>query len=156
MVDDSIDFPSLIETALVGVVREVLRQTAEDGLPGGHHFYLSFDTTHHGVEMPDRLRRCYPEEMTVVLEHQFWDLDVDDQGFAVTLSFDRVRERLKVPFAALLTFVDPSVPFGLRFGEEATGGEEESDESGVTDAGSCDEAGNVGGGRVVEFRKRGE
>jgi len=150
MMDESIDFPSLIETALVGVVREVLRRTADEGLPGDHHFYLSFDTTHAGVELSDRLRRSYPEEMTIVLEHQYWDLEVDDTGFAVTLAFDRVRERLVVPFAALRTFVDPSVPFGLRFGAP----EEEEGEFGES-ADLAEEGANESeGGRVVEFRKR--
>jgi hypothetical protein len=147
MVEESIDFPSLIETALIGVVREVLRRTAEEGLPGDHHFYLAFDTMHPGVELSDRLRRAYPEEMTIVLERQYWDLEIDDTGFAVTLAFDRARERLVVPFSALKTFVDPSVPFGLRFGAS----EEEGGESVEMPDG---ESGDGEGGRVVEFRKR--
>jgi uncharacterized protein len=149
MVEESIDFPSLIETALIGVVREVLRRAAEEGLPGEHHFYLSFDTMHPDLVISDRLRRAYPEEMTIVLENQFWDLEVDDSGFSVKLAFDGVRERLVVPFAALETFVDPSVPFGLRFGvvevddEEVEPAEEPAAEESE-------------GGRLVEFRKRGE
>lgn len=149
MVEESIDFPSLIETALIGVVREVLRRTAEEGLPGEHHFYLSFDTTHPELVISDRLRRAYPEEMTIVLENQFWDLEVDDCGFSVKLAFDGVRERLVVPFTALETFVDPSVPFGLRFGAVEVDDEElEPVGEGPGEEGE--------GGRVVEFRKRGE
>jgi hypothetical protein len=149
MVEESIDFPSLIETALIGVVREVLRRAAEEGLPGEHHFYLSFDTMHPDLVISDRLRRAYPEEMTIVLENQFWDLEVDDTGFSVKLAFDGVREQLVVPFAALETFVDPSVPFGLRFGTVEV--DEEALEPDPEDGPQESE-----GGRVVEFRKRGE
>lgn len=115
MSSNSLDYERLVDGALKGVVREALALTARRGLPGGHHFYLTFKTTHPGVELSDALRARYPDEMTIVLQHQFWGLEVDEDGFAVTLSFSGVSERLKVPYAALTAFVDPSVKFGLQF-----------------------------------------
>src|SRR5262249_53312321 len=101
--------------ALRSVVRRVLTMIAADGLPGAHHFYISFRTTAAGVQMPDYLREKYPDEMTIVLQHQYWDLKVGDDTFEVTVSFNKRNERLKVPSAAMLAFVDPSVRFGLQF-----------------------------------------
>jgi hypothetical protein len=96
---------------------------AKSGLPGEHHFYIAFNTAAPGVSMSPRLRARYPEEMTVVLQHRFWDLTVTDERFEVKLTFDGVPERLVVPFAAIKVFFDPSVPYGLQFEEaEATGG----------------------------------
>jgi len=110
-----IDYSALVEAALRGVVRAVLTQIAENGLPGRHHIYLTFRTGHPGVVMSDTLRARYPTDMTIVLQHEFWGLEVDEHGFAVTLSFSSVPERLEVPFEALTVFADPSVEFGLQF-----------------------------------------
>ena len=97
------------------MVKKVLADVAKNGLPGDHHFFVAFDTRADGVKMSDRLRAKYPEEMTVVLQHQFWDLVVGDKGFEVGLSFNGVPERLAVPFEAIKGFFDPSVQFGLQF-----------------------------------------
>ncbi|WP_420392954.1 SspB family protein [Acuticoccus sp.] len=115
MADDLIRYDVLVQDALRGVVRKVMREVADGGLPGEHHFYVAFDTTAPGVRMSSRLRQQHPEEMTVVLQHQFWDLAVSDHGFEVGLSFGGVPERLLVPFAAVKGFFDPSVQFGLQF-----------------------------------------
>ena len=104
-----------MQDALKGVVRKVLTDAAQDGLPGDHHFYISFRTEHPGVRMSERLREKYPQEMTIVLQHQFWDLGVTEHAFEVGLSFSGVPERLLVPFDALTGFFDPSVQFGLKF-----------------------------------------
>jgi uncharacterized protein len=92
-----------------------LNKVVQGGLPGDHHFYITFLTKHPGVEIPDYLHKQYPEEMTIVLQYQFFGLTVDDKGFSVMLSFNNVRERLAVPFAAITTFADPSVNFALQF-----------------------------------------
>jgi hypothetical protein len=112
---DQIRYDLLTQQALRGVVRNVLGETAKKGLSGDHHFYISFDTTADGVRMSQRLREQYPEEMTIILQHQFWDLTVSDDSFEVGLSFGGVPERLTVPFAAINGFFDPSVQFGLQF-----------------------------------------
>jgi hypothetical protein len=122
---DQIRYDLLTQQALRGVVRTVLTDTAKKGLPGDHHFYISFDTTADGVHMSDRLRAQYPDEMTIILQHQFWDLKVSEEHFEVGLSFGGVPERLMVPFDAINGFFDPSVQFGLQF-EEAVEGEERS------------------------------
>ena len=112
---DILRYDKMVETALRGVVREVLARTAASGLPGAHHFFITFRTAADGTVVPDDLRRQYPDEMTVVLEHQFWDLEVDEDRFSVTLSFKSQPERLTIPFAAVTAFADPSVKFGLQF-----------------------------------------
>jgi uncharacterized protein len=104
-----------IEQALRHVVAQAIEHVARDGLPGGHHFYITFRTNDRGVEIPSRMRAQYPQEMTVVLQHQFWDLTVNDEGFEVGLSFGGVPERLGIPFAVVKSFFDPSVEFGLQF-----------------------------------------
>ncbi len=111
----ALDYDRLVEDALRGVVREALRRTEREGMVGAHHFYVSFRTSHPGVEMADHLRAEHPGEMTIVLQHQFWDLAVDDDGFVVMLSFNGAHVRLRVPFAAVTAFADPSVQFGLQF-----------------------------------------
>src|SRR5215467_6818527 len=120
---DQIRYDLLTQQALRGVVRTVLTDTAKKGLPGDHHFYISFDTRAEGVRLSDRLRAQYPDEMTIILQHQFWDLKVDDLGFEVGLSFGGIPEKLTVPFEAINGFFDPSVQFGLQF-EEVIEGEE--------------------------------
>jgi len=106
----------MVEAALRGVLRDALHVVeAQGGLPGEHHFYITFETTRPGVVMPDRLRAQHPQDMTIVLQNQFWDLRVFDDALEVTLSFNRKRERLRVPFAAVTAFADPHASFGLQF-----------------------------------------
>jgi hypothetical protein len=114
---DHIRYDLLTQQALRGVVRNVLAEAAKKGLPGEHHFYISFDTRAEGVRLSERLRAQYPEQMTVILQHQFWDLAVSDTGFEVGLSFGGIPEKLGVPFDAIKGFFDPSVQFGLQFEE---------------------------------------
>lgn len=113
--NDRFHYDALVDDALRSVVRRVLTQVAEKGLPGSHHFYISFRSTDPGVELPDYLLAKYPEEMTIVLQHQYWDLVIGEESFEVTVSFNKLQEHIKVPFAALSAFVDPSVRFGLQF-----------------------------------------
>ena len=108
----------MVEDALRSVVRRALIHVAREGLPGNHHFYITFRTDHQDVEIPAALRERYPGEMTVVLKHQFWGLEVGEEQFCVTLSFADVPHRLVVPFAAVTAFADPSVRFGLQFDVE--------------------------------------
>jgi hypothetical protein len=115
MSTDLIRYDLRVQEALRGVVRRVLTDAARDGISGDHHFYISFATRAEGVRLSNRLRQQYPERMTIVLQHQFWDLNVSEQGFEVGLSFKNVPERLYVPFDALMEFYDPSVQFGLKF-----------------------------------------
>ncbi|MGH6885641.1 MAG: SspB family protein [Geminicoccales bacterium] len=115
MLNQQIDYASLVEQALLRVVRDVLGMVAEHGMPGRHHLYITFRTDHPGVVMDDVLHARYPSEMTIVLQHEFWGLEVSDDRFAVTLSFNNVSQRLDIPFAAVTVFADPSVEFGLQF-----------------------------------------
>lgn len=115
MADDLIRYDLLVQDALRGVVRRVLTDAAREGLAGEHHFYVSFRTEAPGVRMSQALREKYPQDMTIVLQHQFWDLGVTEHSFEVGLSFSGVPERLLVPFDALSGFFDPSVQFGLKF-----------------------------------------
>ncbi len=112
---DLLRYDKMVESALRGVVREALARTASSGLPGAHHFYITFRTRSHGLRLPDYLAQQYPDEMTVVLEHQFWDLDVSEGSFSVTLSFQNRPERLTIPFDSITAFADPAVKFGLQF-----------------------------------------
>ena len=116
MSKDLIGYNALVENGLRSVVREALRRVAEEGWPGTHHAYITFKTAAPGVEVPDFLHTRYPDELTIVLQHQFWSLEVEDDFFAVTLSFNKVGQRIVVPFAALTSYADPSVKFGLQFG----------------------------------------
>lgn len=115
MAVDHIRYDLLTQQALRGVVRTVLADAARNGLPGEHHFYIAFNTQAPGVRMSVRLREQYPKEMTIILQHQFWDLTVNNDGFEVGLSFGGVPERLEIPFEAVKGFFDPSVQFGLQF-----------------------------------------
>lgn len=116
MTETEIDYEGLAQSALRGVVRAVLARVAEsDKLPGNHHFYISFDTNGEGVSVSKRLREQYPEEMTIVLQHRYWDLQVHDDRFEVKLTFNSIPERLVVPFSSIKVFFDPSVPYGLQF-----------------------------------------
>lgn len=128
--DDLIRYDVMVQEALISVVRRVLQDAAKSGLPGEHHFYISFRTHAPGVRISTRLREKHPEEMTIVLQHQFWDLLVSDHGFEVGLSFGGVPERLLIPFDAMTGFFDPSVQFGLKFAaDEATADNDTPDES---------------------------
>ncbi|MBN8988754.1 MAG: hypothetical protein J0H42_10945 [Rhizobiales bacterium] len=115
MATDHIRYDVLARDALRGVLRRVLTDAAEHGLPGEHHFFITFLSTADGVKLSPRLLAQYPEEMTIILQHQFWDLVVTEDRFEVGLSFGGVPERLVVPFAAIKSFLDPSVQFGLQF-----------------------------------------
>jgi hypothetical protein len=112
---DHIRYDLLTQQALRGVVRNVLVDAAKKGLTGDHHFYISFNTQADGARLSQRLREQYPEEMTIILQHQFWDLSVSDDSFEVGLSFGGIPEKLTVPFEAINGFFDPSVQFGLQF-----------------------------------------
>ena len=115
MATDHIRYDILAQAALRGVVRTVLADAAKKGLPGEHHFKITFNTTAPGVRLSDRMRAQYPRDMTIVLQHQFWDLTVTEQGFEVGLSFGGVPERVVVPFEAVTAFYDPAVQFGFQF-----------------------------------------
>ena len=115
---DHFRYDLLTQQALRGVVRDVLAEVAKKkGLPGDHHFYISFDTQAEGVQLSERLRKQYPEQMTIILQHQFWDLAVNERSFEVGLSFGGIPETLVIPFEAINGFFDPSVQFGLQFEE---------------------------------------
>ncbi len=112
---DHLRYDRMVEAALRGVVREALARVAANGRPGAHHFYITFRTRAPGVRLPDYLAMQYPEEMTIVLENQFWDLSVTETHFSVTLSFQKQLEQLVIPFDAVTAFADPAVKFGLQF-----------------------------------------
>jgi hypothetical protein len=121
----SIDYGNLMHRAMRGLIQTVLRDVAENGLPGAHHFFITFDTAHPGVAIADWLRSRYPSEMTVVIQHWYENLQVGPDSFSVTLNFGNQPEPLVIPFDAVRTFVDPSVEFGLRFETQGNGEEEE-------------------------------
>ncbi len=120
----SIDYGNLMHRAMRGLIKTVLEDVAEHGLPGAHHFFITFNTMHEQVDIADWLRERYPSDMTVVMQHWYENLDVGEDGFAVTLNFGDQPEPLYIPYDAIKTFVDPSVEFGLRF---ETGEDEEDD-----------------------------
>jgi len=115
MAMEELRYDLMVETALRRVVHDALQRVAEQGLPGNHHFYISFLTEHPGVQLPAHLHRQYPKEMTIVLQYQYYGLTITNEGFSVMLSFNSVKERLVIPFAAITTFADPSVNFALQF-----------------------------------------
>ncbi len=112
---DRLQYEKMVQDALRGVVRRALHEAAEHGLSGSHHFYITFRTDRSGVDISEWLRTRYPQDMTIVLEHQYWELDVGEDAFSVTLTFNDKPERMTVPFAAIVGFADPSVKFGLQF-----------------------------------------
>jgi uncharacterized protein len=124
----SIDYGNLMHRAMRGLIQTVLRDVAANGLPGTHHFFITFDTTVEGVEMADWLRKRYPGEMTIVIQHWFENLTVSDEGFTITLNFGDNPEPMAIPFDAVRTFVDPSVEFGLRFETHEEDDDEEDDD----------------------------
>ena len=115
METDILKYDQMVENAMRGVVRSALMEIAENGLPGNHHFYISFLTHHPGVEMAEYLKEMNPEEITIVIQHKFWGLEIGEDSFEVTLSFNKINERLRVPFSAITAFTDPSANFGLQF-----------------------------------------
>ena len=121
MGQNRLDYERLCADALRGVVRRALEQVAERGLPGGNHFLITFKTGFPGVAMPDYLRERYPDTISVMLQYEFWNLDVEEERFSVTLSFSDVRERLTVPFLAVTAFVDPFAKFQLKFEAQTDG-----------------------------------
>jgi len=175
---DHIRYDLLAQEALRGVVRRVIADAAKNGLPGDHHFFITFDTAKPGIRMSPRLHAQHPQELTIVLQHQFWDLTVSDEAFEVGLSFKGIPERLVVPFDAIKAFFDPSVKFGVQFdsaeadGEQAPGkaretassalpaafsGEPVSAEPAIEPADVADEEPPPAGGEVVRldrFRKK--
>ena len=124
------DYPALLRQSLLGVVRGLIERVAQDGFPGDHHFLLTFGTSEPGVVMSARLKNRFPEEITIVLQHQFWNLGTNDDGFQVTLRFGGTPEPLTVPWAALRAFADPSVGFGVRL----QAADETGSESGAPEA----------------------
>ncbi|MDP5085895.1 MAG: ClpXP protease specificity-enhancing factor SspB [Yoonia sp.] len=128
----TIDYGNLMHRAMRGLIQEVLTAVQKDGLPGQHHFFVTFDTMHPDVEIADWLSDRYPGEMTVVIQHWFANLDVTNEGFTITLNFGDNPETLYIPYDAIKTFIDPTVEFGLRF--------ETQDEDGVTPAAEIAEA----------------
>jgi len=115
MSDDLIGYNDMVDEAMLNVVRQAVDFAVENGLPGKHHFYITFKTEHPGVDIPDQLRKRYPDEMTIVLQHQFWNLSTAGNAVSVDLSFNQKLEHLHIPFASIVTFADPSVNFGLQF-----------------------------------------
>ena len=147
MAQDFLHYDRMVQDAMVGIARRALSEVAEKGLPGNHHFYISFATRHPATVVPAHLMAQYPDVMTIVIQHQFYGLDVYSDHFEVTLSFNRVQERLHIPFAAVTSFADPSVGFGLKFSPDgrppspATGPRAVEDDA--DDAPSAPAEGNV-------------
>jgi len=148
----SIDYGTLMHRAMRGLIQEVLTDVAANGLPGAHHFFITFDTTHPDADLADWLRERYPSEMTVVMQHWFDALEVGDEGFAVTLNFGEAPERLYVPYEAIRTFVDPSVEFGLRFETQDDAEPDAQDEAPHAEVDEAD-ATHGEGGEVVSLDK---
>lgn len=128
MMARTIDYGNLMHRAMRGLIQEVLQDIADHGLPGAHHFFITFDTTHPLAQLADWLRDRYPNEMTVVVQHWYDNLDVTDDGFSVTLNFGDQPEPLYIPYDAIKTFVDPSVEFGLRFETHSAAEDDQADE----------------------------
>ncbi|MDO5642286.1 MAG: ClpXP protease specificity-enhancing factor SspB [Paracoccus sp. (in: a-proteobacteria)] len=128
-----IDYGRMMHRAMQGLIAEVLSRVADEGLPGEHHFFITFDTREEGVEIADWLRERYPAEMTIVIQHWYEDFQVSHDGFAITLNFGNAPERLVIPFEAVRTFVDPSVEFGLRFDTQVSDEDEDGDENAEPD-----------------------
>lgn len=147
----SIDYGNLMHRAMRGLIQTVLRDVAANGLPGAHHFFITFDTTVDGVQMAQWLRNRYPGEMTIVIQHWFDNLTVSDEGFTITLNFGDNPEPLAIPFDAVRTFVDPSVEFGLRFETHEDDDDEDEEEDPDDDPPPPQDAQIV---RLDKFRKQ--
>ncbi len=129
----SIDYGNLMHRALRGLIQTVLADVAAQGLPGAHHFFITFDTTYPGVEIADWLRDRYPTEMTVVVQHWYENLTVTDEHFTITLNFGNSPEPMIIPFDAVRTFVDPSVEFGLKFETQSSDEDDDDEDDDVED-----------------------
>ena len=158
MAQSGIDYGGMMHRAMQRLIADVLRCVIQNGLPGEHHFFITFDTRDDWVEMADWLRERYPEEMTIVIQHWFDNLTVDEDGFTITLNFGNSPEPLRIPFDALRTFVDPSVEFGLRFETQEAGSDDDEDEDEQIELGDSDRNGDdgpddppPGGGEVVQL-----
>ncbi|MBC9248140.1 hypothetical protein H4P12_15795 [Paracoccus sp. 11-3] len=150
-----IDYGRMMHRAMQGLIADVLEDVAAHGLPGEHHFFITFDTREDGVEMADWLRERYPEEMTIVIQHWFENLTVSEDGFTITLNFGNSPEPMRIPFDALRTFVDPSVEFGLRFETQDSDDEDEDEEFEENEGedGDPPDESPKGGGEVVSLDK---
>ena len=126
-----IDYGNLMHRAMRGLIRDVMADVADRGLPGAHHFFITLATRYPGVDMADWLRERYPDEITIVIQNWFENLAVDEDGFAITLNFGNSPEPLYIPFDAISTFVDPSVEFGLRFETQGDDDEDDDDDEGA-------------------------
>ncbi|WP_410218970.1 SspB family protein [Paracoccus sp. (in: a-proteobacteria)] len=154
MARSGLEYGEMMRRALQGLIAEVLRKVAKEGLPGEHHFFITFDTRDDGVEMAAWLRDRYPEEMTIVIQHWFDNLTIADDHFTITLNFGDSPEPLKIPFDALRTFVDPSAEFGLRFETQDSDDDEDEDEDAEYELDAeddGDETPPTGGGEVVRL-----
>jgi hypothetical protein len=150
-----LQYSQMVEDALRAVVRRALDEVAETGLPGNHHFYITFRTTHPNVGMAEYLKARYPAEMTIVLQYQFDDLEVSDTAFGVTLTFNNAPERLTIPFAAITVFADPSENFALSF--QAPEGPEPASSPGTSEPSSITDGDGAKTGEIVsldQFRRR--
>ncbi|MEJ1991861.1 MAG: ClpXP protease specificity-enhancing factor SspB [Maritimibacter sp.] len=143
----TIDYGNLMHEAMRSLIRHVLTDVSENGLPGAHHFFISFDTGHPDVEIADWLAERFPDDMTIVMQHWFEGLEVSEDGFSITLNFGNQPERMYIPFDAIRTFVDPSVEFGLRFETQESDDDEDDDEIDVTDEADEDTGPNDDGGK---------
>lgn len=124
---DLMGYDVMAQDALRGLVRKALTRAAEEGLPGDHHFFINFATSYPGVVIPDSLKADFPKDMPIVLQHKFWDLEAGEDAFSVTLQFNKTPQRLTIPYKAIISFVDPSVQFGMRFQVEGYQPDEETD-----------------------------
>jgi hypothetical protein len=139
----TIDYGNLMHDAMRGLIQRVLGDVAARGLPGKHHFFITFDTRHAEVELADWLIERFPKDMTIVLQHWFDNLEVNDEGFSVTLNFGNNPEHMYIPYDAIHTFVDPSVEFGLRFETQESSDEDEDAEEDAGDTAEADESGTL-------------
>ncbi len=154
MSDDILRYDLMIEAALRDVVRETIVTVAQNGLPGEHHFYITFLTNFPGVEIPDYLRKQYADEMTIVLQYQFFGLKLEDDCLHVTLSFNNIKERLVVPIESITTFADPSVNFALQF--QSGQSDSDDDDGDDEDPASNAEPGDASKEKPAKEEKRGE
>ena len=152
MTQSGIDYGGMMHRAMQSLIADVLRDVARNGLPGEHHFFITFDTRDEGVEMADWLRERYADEMTIVIQHWFDNLTVDEEGFTITLNFGNSPEPMRIPFDALRTFVDPSVEFGLRFETQDDDDEDDDADDTYEEVPADDDPDNPpGGGEIVQL-----
>lgn len=158
--ENTLRYDKMVERALRSVVRQAVEEVMEDGLPDDHHFYITFMTDYPGVSIPDYLRDRYPGEMTIVLQFQFYDLDVNDERMVVTLSFNNVPEKLQIPLAAITIFADPSVNFALQFqplGDDEPDDDEPDDDNSDDNGDDTPSGNDTTSGEVIsldQFRKK--